>query len=503
MSSELKDMNGKPINKIAMMALLLIGSFVIILMQTSLGTALPSLMTAFKVDSAGVQWLTTIFLMVNGIMVPVSAFLNTRVPTKFLYLSALLIYIVGTLIAVVTPTSAFWLLMVARALQAVAAGIVMPLMQVVALALFSEESRGKALGMVGLVIGMAPALGPTLSGWILDQDHTFLGLTIAGNWRSIFILVLPIAIAVLLISFVYFKNILPTRDVKLNVRSLIESTFGFGLILFGSAMVSDHGWTSFTWVILPMLLGLLVIAEFAWHQSRMEVPFLDISVFKNRQFTITTILVSLTFIAMIGVEMVLPIYMQRVRGLSPLNSGLTLLPGALMMGALSPLAGYLYDKHGARRLVIFGFSLVFIGTVPFYQLTETTPTVFITTLYMLRMAGIALTMMPLTSSAMGVLRQNQVAQGTAVNNTIRQVAASLGTAVLSSIMQSVINDHTPTSSLKIKDPLEYAQQMLNAALSGFHASFLCAAGFVLVALILAFFLHKGKVTAAEPEEEKA
>ncbi|CAK8054343.1 MDR family MFS transporter [Eupransor demetentiae] len=497
MSETSQDMHGKPINKIAMMALLMIGSFVIILMQTSLGTALPTLMTAFNVDTATVQWLTTIFLMVNGIMVPVSAYLNTRVPTKALYLAAMVIYIAGTTLALVTPSQHdyFWMMMVARALQAMAAGIVMPLMQVVALALFGEESRGKALGMVGLVIGMAPAIGPTLSGWILDKDHSFLGLTLAGDWRSIFSVVLPIAILVLVLSIIYFKDVLPTSKVKLDIRSLIESTAGFGLLLFGSAMVSDHGWGNFTWVIAPMLVGLLIIAEFAWHQYHMETPFLDLSVLKNRQFAITTALVCLTFIAMIGVEMVLPIYMQQVRGLTALHSGLSLLPGALMMGALSPIAGSYYDKHGARNLVIFGFSLVFIGTIPFYFLTETTPTIYITTLYTLRMAGIALTMMPLTSSAMGVLMQNQVAQGTAVNNTFRQVAASLGTAILSSIMQNVINNNTPANSLKVRDPLEYGQNMLNASLDGFHATFLCAAGFVLAALILAFFMHRGKLNA--------
>lgn len=497
------DNSEKSINRPMMMALLMIGSFLIIIMQTSLGTALPTLMTAFNVDTATVQWLTTIFLMVNGIMVPVSAFLITRIPTKYLYLAALTVYSIGTAVAWVTPTNAFWLLMVARALQAMAAGIVMPLMQVVALTLFDASSRGRAMGMVGLVIGMAPAIGPTLSGWILDSKHHVWGMTLGGDWRSIFGLVLPLALLVLVLSTVYFRNVLETRKMSLDIRSLIESTVGFGLLLFGSAMVSNYGWSNFTWVIAPMIVGVLVIAEFVRHQLHMEKPFLDVSVFANKQFALTSALVSLTFIAMIGVEMVLPIYMQQVRGLSAFHSGLTLLPGALMIGVLSPIAGYFYDLYGAKRLAGFGFFMILLGTIPFQFLTATTPTFYITTLYMVRMVGIGITMMPLTSSAMGALHTDQTAQGTAANNTARQIAASLGTAILASVMQTQINNNLPSDSLKTRDPLAYASKALNASLDGFHASFLLAGCFAFVAFVLIFFMHNGKVNPTpEPKSKK-
>ncbi|MFC4761255.1 MDR family MFS transporter [Fructobacillus durionis] len=495
-----KETAGQPVNKIAMMALLMIGSFVIILMQTSLGTALPALMTAFDVDSATVQWLTTIFLMVNGIMMPVSAYLTTRIPTKYLYLSALAVYIVGTFMAWTAPTSEFWMMMVARGLQAVAAGIVMPLMQVVALTLFSEESRGKAMGSIGLVIGMAPAIGPTLTGWILDGKHEFLGMSIGGDWRSIFAMVLPLAVIVFFLSIFYFKNVLETKQVTLDIRSLIESTLGFGALLYGFAMVSNHGWDSFSYVIAPIIVGALIIAEFTRHQFHMEKPFLDMKLFMNKQFALTTTLVSLTFIAMIGVEMVLPSYMQMVRGLSALDSGLTLLPGAMMMGLISPIAGSFYDKIGAKRLAIFGFALVAMATLPYYYLTAETPTIYITALYMVRMAGVAFTMMPLTSAAMSVLPRTETAQGTAVNNTIRQIAASLGTAILASVMQSVANDNMPKASLKTADPLSYASKAIDATLDGFHMSFFVAALFAVAALALSVFMINGKVVRKEEKE---
>lgn len=499
MSEEILDRHGKPVNRMAMMLVLLVGVFSVMLMQTALGTALPALMRAFDVNASTVQWLTTIFLMANGIMVPVSAFLTTRIPTKRLYLSALSLFTIGTLVAFLTPTSAFWMLMVARVLQAMAVGILMPLMQVVSLSLFDAESRGKAMGLGGLVIGMAPAIGPTLSGWILEKDHTFLGLTLQNSWRSIFGVVLPVVIVVMIASFFFFHDVLPTQKVTLNVRSLIESTLGFGLVLYGFAMVATDGWGSIN-VILPLIVGLTIVIEFMWHQSNMDKPFLDMSVFKSKQFTITTILVSLSMMAMIGVEMVLPIYMQNIRGLTPLNSGLTLLPGALMMGVISPIAGAFYDKHGAKRLAMTGFTVLIIGTIPLFYMTATTPTIYITTLYTLRMFGIAMTMMPLTASAMGALSPKTAAQGTAANNTMRQIAASLGTAVLASVMQSVTKNNMPKNILKGQDPIEFGRRALDATLSGFHASFLLAAAFGVVAFLVTFLLHSGKVNTPIKEE---
>ncbi|MFW6741947.1 MDR family MFS transporter [Leuconostoc mesenteroides] len=500
MSDTITDTHGKSVNRLAMMLVLLVGVFSVMLMQTSLGTAQPALMKAFDVNASTVQWLTTIFLMANGIMVPVSAFLTTRIPTKTLYLSALSLFTAGTFLAFMTPTNAFWLLMVARVLQAMAVGVLMPLMQVVSLTLFDAESRGKAMGLGGLVVGMAPAIGPTLSGWILEKDHTFLGFTLQNSWRSIFLIDLPVVIIVIIASFFVFHDVLPTRNISLNVRSLIESTFGFGLLLFGFAMVSTHGWGDLGWVILPLIAGILIIAEFMWHQSRMDKPFLDMSVFKNRQFTITTILVSLAMMSMIGVEMILPIFLQNIRGMTPLHSGLTLLPGALMMGLISPLAGAFYDKHGAKRLAITGFTILIIGTLPLFYMTADTPSIYITALYTLRMFGIAMVMMPLTASAMGALSPETAAQGTAANNTMRQIASSLGTAILASMMQSVTDNNKPSSALKGQDPLEWAQKMIDTTLKGFHASFLLAASFAIVAVIIAFTLHSGKVNTPSKME---
>jgi EmrB/QacA subfamily drug resistance transporter len=496
--TKLVDIHGKPIHRGLVMAVLLVGVFVAMLMQTALGTAQPALMAAFNIDAATVQWLTTIFLMANGIMVPVSAFLLTRIPTKTLFIVAMGMFTLGTFLAYSAPTDMFWVLLVARVIQAMAVGALMPMMQVVSLTIFDEASRGKAMGMAGLAIGMAPAIGPVMSGWLLEKDRTILGWTLVADWRNVFGIILPLLIGVLILSFFVMRDVLPNRPVKLDVRSLIESTIGFGSILYGFAMVSSHGWGNIPNVIVPLVIGVLVVAEFMWHQSRMADPFLSMTVFKNKQFTLTTILVSVVMLSMIGVQMILPIFMQNIRGLSPLDSGLTLLPGALMMGIMAPVAGAFYDKYGVKRLAQVGLFLLTIGTVPFFFLTAQTPIHYITAMYTLRMFGIAMVMMPLTTSAMAALSTDTAAQGTAANNTMRQIATGLGTAVLASVLQSVTNAHIPSEQLKTANPLHFAEQMADATLSGFHAAFLLAAGFSMVALILTFFLKSGKQSFRKP-----
>ncbi|CAN2924808.1 MDR family MFS transporter [Streptococcus dysgalactiae] len=489
------DIHGKEYNRTAMVMLLLIATFAGVLNQTSLGTAIPTLMTSFNINLATAQQATTWFLLANGIMIPVSAYLTTRFSTKWLYVTAYAILITGLLITALAPTDNWTLFLFGRIIQASAVGITMPLMQVVMVNIFPTEQRGAAMGLNGLVVGLAPAIGPTFAGWILKHDFVLMGVHL--SWRAIFILPLVILTLAFLAAPFVVKDVIANRDMSLDVPSLILSIIGFGSFLWGFTNVANNGWGDLTMVILPIVIGVSVISLFIYRQLHLEVPFLDVRVFKVKQFSVTTAAIALSMMTMMGVEMMLPLYLQNVHGLSALDSGLALLPGALMMGLVSPIAGRVYDKVGARRMALVGFSILAIGTIPFTFLTAATPDQFITLMYAVRMFGIAMVMMPLTASAMSALPPHEAAHGTAANNTARQIASAIVVALLSSVTQNVINTNKPAKLLLTNDPLAYASRMIDASLKGFQTSFSLGLVFALLGIIVALFLRKGKYIEIE------
>lgn len=489
------DINGKPFNRNAMVAVLLIGTFAGALMQTSLGTAIPTLMRDFDITLATAQQATTWFMLANGIMMPVSAFLSTRIPTKVLYITAYLLLFIGMTIASLTPAQhdMWWMFLAGRIIAAIAVGISMPLMQVVMVNIFPAESRGTAMGLNGIVIGLAPAIGPTLSGWLLQKHGTVMGLNLNGSWRLIFHLPMAVLALVIIAAPFCIKNVIKNERMKLDLPSLVISTVGFGSFLWAFTNVATDGWGNVKTVIAPMIIGALIIVLFVLRQLRLDEPFVDVRVFKNRQFTLTTICVMMSMSAMMGVEMMLPTYLQNVHLLTPLQSGLTLMPGALMIGIMAVLAGRDYDRIGAKRLTITGFTFVAIRTLPFLFLSPTTPTHFITTLYAVRMFGIATALVPLTAMAMAVLPKNEAPHATAANNTARQVASAIVVALLSSVTQNVIAHHEPTKHLETTNPLQYGADYLEASMKGFHVSFAIGLSFAIIGIIVALFLKGGKI----------
>lgn len=437
------DIHGKPYNRTAMITLLLIATFAGVLNQTSLGTAIPTLMNSFNISLSTAQQATTWFLLANGIMIPVSAYLATRFSTKWLYVTSYVVL------------------------------------------------------LNGLVVGLAPAIGPTLAGWILKQEFHFAGHDL--TWRAIFLLPLLILTVTTILSPFVLKDVVDNKSVKLEVPSLILSIIGFGSFLWGFTNVATYGWGDIGYVISPTMVGIIFIALFIHRQLKLETPFLDIRVFKNKQFSVTTAAIALSMMAMMGVEMMLPLYLQNVHGLSALDSGLALLPGALMMGIVSPISGAVYDKVGARRMAMIGFTILGVATLPFVFLTTTTPDHFITLLYAVRMFGIAMVMMPLTASAMSALPPHEAAHGTAANNTARQIASAVVVALLSSVAQNIITNNKPSKDLLTMNPLKYANQMLNASLDGFHVSFAIGFVFAVLGLLVSLFLRKGKIIETEKE----
>lgn len=474
------DVNGKPYNRNLLVITMLIGTFTTFLTQTILTTAFPTLMRDFNINASAVQWLTTGFMLVMGIMIPVSAWLLSKFNVKYLYMTAITIFFLGTLLS--RFATSFPMLLAGRLIQAMGVGMSAPTFQTVMYSIFPPSQRGSATGIAGIVIGLAPAVGPTLSGWVL-LNH---------GWRSLFSVILPIAALVLLLSAYSMRKVLPTTNPKIDFLSVVESTLGFGSLLYGFSSVGDAGWTS-PLVIGTLLFGAIVVGLFVRRQLHLDKPLLELRVFQSKSFTLSVILTAVAFMSMVGVEMVLPMYIQTIRGQSAFHSGLILLPGAIMMGIMSPVTGRIFDRIGAKRLATCGLFLLLVGTFPLITLTADTPILFVTVLYTVRMFGITMVTMPVTTAGMNSLPNNLINHGTAVNNTIRQVAASIGTAILVSVLSTVTKGQTPASALAKTDPIAFARAMNDATVAGYRATFVVSLILAALGFALSFMLKKDPI----------
>ncbi len=457
------------------MGIMLFGAFISVLNQTLLTAALPSIMRDMNVAANQVQWLTTGFMLVNGIMVPVSAFLINRLTNRQLYLGAMTIFACGTTIAALAPN--FHILLIARILQAMGAGVIMPMMYTVMLSLFPKEKRGYAMGIAGIVISFAPALGPTLSGALVETL----------SWHALFYVITPIAVIDIIFAAFAMRNITKQTKPRLDILSVVLSTIGFGGLLYGVSEAGTTGWGSKA-ALIPIVIGLITLVLFVWRQLTIKEPLLELRVFKSRSFLFGTLISMLAFALMISAENQLPMYIQTVRGQTPLFSGLTLLPGAIIVGILSPITGKLFDKYGPRLLALLGLSLVVIGTFVLAGLTITTPFIWLTVIYAVRMLGISMLTMPMTTWGINGLDNRYIAHGTAVNNTTRQVMASITTAVMITVM-TMFSRQAQAAGVHVDEGL--------AMLHGINMSFLAATGIAVFLLVIAlFFVHDYENIAA-------
>ncbi|WP_077622991.1 DHA2 family efflux MFS transporter permease subunit [Sediminibacillus massiliensis] len=455
-------------NKVPLIIVLISGAFAAILNQTLLATALPHIMKDLDLDANVAQWLQSIFMLVNGIMIPVTAFLIERFTTRKLFLTAMGLFGIGTLICSIAP--GFSLLMVGRVLQASGAGIIMPLMQTILFIIFPVERRGTAMGMFGLVIAFAPAIGPTLSGWLVENFP----------WRSLFYVILPIIVIDIIVAYFILRNVTEQKNPKVDILSIILSSLGFGGLLYGFSTAGSSGWLS-AQVIVSLIVGTISLTLFIVRQSRLEQPILQFGVFRNKVFTITTALGMVVFIAMIGGAVILPIFMQDMLGFTALESGLMLMPGALLMGIMNPITGRLFDKFGARWLAIIGLSLLVISTFMFTDLTAETTFLYLASVNAVRMLGVAMVMMPVTTAGLNQLPAHLIPHGTAMNNTMRQVAGAVGTALLVTVMT---NNAIP-------------EQGLEGFIHGVNVSFIVAGVMAILGLVLAFFVKSKPKEKAE------
>lgn len=474
---EALDIDGKPYNRLLLVITVVAGSFATFLAGTMLATAYPKLMDYFNISTDTVQWLSTGFMLVSGIMIPITAWLMTRFNSKWLYVVGMALFLIGNIACLFSKS--FAILLSGRLISAVGVGITVSLSQSVLLYIFPPNKRGLVMGINGIAVGLAPAIGPTLSGWIVDNY----------SWRIIFGVVIVFVAIDLAASLFFMKKVMPTTDAKLDYLSAVLSIIGFGSLLYGVSQAGSLGWGDKE-VIITIIIGVIGIALFCWRQLRLKNPFLEIGLLSNWHFTLASIIGACARVALVGVELVLPMYIQIVRGESAFHSGLMLLPGAILIGIMSPVAGTLFDKLGAKKLVISGMILLVLGTVNFVTLTPTTPIIEIIVLYAIRMVGVALAFMPVTTAGMNALPTSKINHGTAINNTFRQVAGSIGTAIFTTILTNVTNNLKPSTALLHSAPLAYKHQMINASLNGYRASFFAAMIVGVIGIIIALFLQK-------------
>lgn len=460
---------------------LLLSGFIGFFSETALNVALTDLMRDLSVNEATVQWLTTIFLLTLGVLVPVSGMLLQWFTTRQLFVWSLIFSIIGTFVAAIAPN--FETLLIARVLQATGTGLLLPLLFNTILVIIPIEKRGAAMGIIGLIMMFAPATGPT-----------FAGILIANlSWHWIFWVSLPFLIISLFVGLVYLQNVSTLTKPRIDILSICLSTLGFGGVVYGfsSAGEGEHGWGSAK-VIIAMIVGIVALILFVIRQLKMKEPMINLSTFKYPMFTIGLIMVFICMMVILSSMLILPMYLQRGLMMSPLTVGLLLLPGGLINGFLSPVMGGLFDKYGPKWLVLPGLLVVSVVLWFFSDISTASTTVLIIVLHSLLMIGISMIMMPAQTNGLNQLPPELYPHGTAIMNTLQQVAGAIGTALAVSIMTAGMEKFLKTAEGNPESPAN----LISGLTVGVQDAFIFAMVVALVGLAIAFFIKRVKVTAA-------
>ncbi|WP_028610147.1 MDR family MFS transporter [Paenibacillus harenae] len=467
------------VKRLPILISLIIGAFFSILNETLLNIAFPELVVELQVSATTLQWLATGYMLVVGVLVPASALLVQWFTTRQMFLGAMTLFTLGTLVCGTAPEFSF--LLAGRLLQAAGTGLMLPVLMNTILVLYPPEKRGAAMGSIGLVIMFAPAIGPTLSGLILDSLQ----------WRWLFYMVLPFAIFSIVFAFIYLKNVSTPTKPKVDIISLILSTIGFGGIVYGfSSSGEGHGGWSSPEVYGTVIIGSVSLLLFVLRQFRVKEPLMDLRAFKFPMFTLTTVLLVIMMMTLFSTLSLLPFLFQGALLMTVFASGLIMLPGSLLNGLISPLTGKLFDKFGPRALVIPGALFLVIIMWFFTQVSgDTSKTTFLV-LHICLMVAISMIMMPTQTNGLNQLPQRYYPHGTAILNTLQQVAGAIGVALFIGIMTSGQREFLEGSS----DPTSPAQ-LSEAMVSGVHNAFLVGFGFAIAALVFSLFIKRTKAPA--------
>jgi EmrB/QacA subfamily drug resistance transporter len=399
------------------------------ILSTAMTTALPSLVEYFGVSTASGQWVTSGYSLAMGMVMPLTAYLITKFPTRKLYISGISVFLVGLFLSLLA--SNFPVMMAGRVLQACGNGVLLSTAQVTILTIYPKEKKGTMMGTYGLATTAAPVIAPTIAGLMID----------AFGWKSIFYLVLVVMLVSLVMACMVFENVLELQNKKFDTLSFVESIFAFGGVTLGIGNVSSYGLVSLE-TMIPLLVGIVGCICFAHRQFSLETPFLDLKILKNRQYATSVVASMVLYFTMMGSSVLMPLYVQTVMGRSAVTSGLVTLPGSLATALISPIAGKLFDKMGIRKIFILGSICLVLSNVCMCFINMDTPLVVASLFNIVRNVSIGALMMPLLTWGTSSVEPKKVADASSLLTSFRTVAGSIGSAVFVGIMVSVGNNST-------------------------------------------------------------
>lgn len=435
------------------------------MLSTEMTTALPNVVEYFGISTSVGQWITSGYSLAMGMIMPLTAFLITRFPTKKLYLVGIGGFILGLLVSIFAGN--FGIMMAGRILQACGNGVLMTAAQVIILTVYPVDKKGTMMGTYGLATTAAPVVAPTIAGLMID----------AFGWKSIFYVALVILAVSFVISCFVFEDVLELQDKKFDVVSFVESIVGFGGITLGIGNISSFGLISVEGG-LPLIIGAVVCALFILRQCGLEKPFLDVKILANRNYAVSVIASMVLYLVMMGSSVMMPLYVQSVMGYSAVVSGLVTLPGSLATAVVSPFAGNLYDRIGIKKIFVAGSAALIISNVGMYFLTMNTPLWTAAALNVIRNISIGSLMMPLLTWGTSNVHPQKVADASSLLTSLRTIAGSIGSAVFVGIMTAV-------------SAASAAVYGVNALMHGMNVSFLwMAAGAVILFLISIFAVRE-------------
>jgi len=486
--SDRSTFDSSSIKKGPLLLVMILGAFVAILNQTIMSVATPELMIDFDIAASTAQWLTTGYMLVNGVLIPITAYLMQRFTTRELFQTSMIIFLAGTIVSALAHS--FDLLLVGRLIQAAGAGIIMPLLMTVVLTIFPPDKRGAAMGMVGFAIIFAPAIGPTLAGYVIEHY----------SWRTMFYGMIPFVLIVIVISLLYLKNVSERSYPKFDTWSILLSTIGFGAILYGFSSAGGKGWSSAE-VLVSIAVGVVSLILFTVRQLISSSPLLDLRAFKYSMFSLTTVINIVVTMVMYADMMLLPLYLQSARGYTAIESGLLMLPGALLMGFMMPVTGKLFDRFGAKWLSIIGLIITIATTIGFVNLTDSTSYTYLLLMSTGRRVGMAMFLMPITTAGLNQLPARLNAHGTAISNTIKQVAGGIGTALLVTVMTSGTKTHLK-EMMTAGSSSSQEHMLMEATIQGINDAYLVIVGIGIVGLLLSFFIKRTEQAVEIENEDK-